>query len=398
MINIGKYLLQALDILKYKIKSFFYSDKDKYKNSWLICERGTEAKDNGFCFFRYLRDNHPEINAFYIIDKNSNDYNKVKQYGNIIDFQSDEHKIASFFANNFISTHTGYVCPWSYPLFKLMLNRGNKFNFIFLQHGITKDDLSGILNKRITGIDLFITATKPEQKSILTLNYGYKEKEVPLTGFARFDFLTDETVPFKKKILFMPTWRSNLVKILHKGEHSENDEKNQFLNSDYYKLFNSFLSSNELSEILDKNNIDLIFYPHYEIQRYLDLFSFSNEHIIIASKDEYDVQELFKTCNLLITDYSSVFFDFCYLKKPVIYYQFDSEEFFSSHYRKGYFSYEIDGFGKIVENEKELFSELKKVINRNFLMEPIYEKRVLNTFSYFDSNNCNRIYDEIKKL
>lgn len=33
MINIGKYLLQALDILKYKIKSFFYSDKDKYKNS-----------------------------------------------------------------------------------------------------------------------------------------------------------------------------------------------------------------------------------------------------------------------------------------------------------------------------------------------------------------------------
>ena len=142
----------------------------------------------------------------------------------------------------------------------------------------------------------------------------------------------------------------------------------------------------------------MIFYPHYEIQRYLDLFLFSNEHIIIASKDEYDVQELFKTCNLLITDYSSVFFDFCYLKKPVIYYQFDSEEFFSSHYRKGYFSYENDGFGKIVENEKELFSELKKVINRNFLMEPIYEKRVLNTFSYFDSNNCNRIYDEIKKL
>ena len=47
------------------IASLFIKDKDL----WLISERGREARDNAYFFFIWLKQNHPEINAKYIISK-----------------------------------------------------------------------------------------------------------------------------------------------------------------------------------------------------------------------------------------------------------------------------------------------------------------------------------------
>lgn len=43
------------------------------KSIWLISERGTDARDNGYHFFRYLREKHPEIECYYVITKDSPD-------------------------------------------------------------------------------------------------------------------------------------------------------------------------------------------------------------------------------------------------------------------------------------------------------------------------------------
>ena len=61
----------------------------------------------------------------------------------------------------------------------------------------------------------------------------------------------------------------------------------------------------------------------------------------------YDVQDLLKRSKILITDYSSVFYDFAYMKKEVIYYQFDYNDFFKKHYEIGNFNFEKNGFGPI---------------------------------------------------
>ena len=71
---------------------------------------------------------------------------------------------------------------------------------------------------------------------------------------------------------------------------------------------------------------------------------------------------MIKKSALLITDFSSVFFDFGYMKKPIIYYQFDNELFRSNHYKEGYFSYERDGFGPVATKENDLISYIKKLI------------------------------------
>ena len=61
-------------------------------------------------------------------------------------------------------------------------------------------------------------------------------------------------------------------------------------------------------------------------------------------------QDLLNNSSVLLTDYSSVFFDFAYLKKPVIYYHPENDSY---HYEGSYFDYETMGFGDVAI-DKEL--------------------------------------------
>jgi CDP-glycerol glycerophosphotransferase (TagB/SpsB family) len=390
--KIPRYSRDIFVIFYYKTLSLFYKEKSKFKDAWLICERGVEAKDNGYVFFKYLRENHPEKKVFYLIDTSQKqDYEKVKKLGNIVEYNSFEHKMALFFASHFISAHIGYITSWSYLLFKKTVARSN--TYVFLQHGITNADMSEHFNKYTSGIDLFITATKDEQNSIISnKKYGYTEKQVLLTGFARFDNLFDVTL--KRQILFMPTWRAYLVNrnIIKKNNESLVETFDQ---SDYFKHIDSFLSNERLIELLNENNIELIFYPHFEVQKSLSLFTFKNDKIVVAKKEQFDVQQLLKESLMLITDYSSVAFDFAYMKKPLIYYQFDQDEYYGKHYKKGYFDIEKDGFGTIATTENELLKAIESVFENNFSMDECYRKRVDKTFTFHDKRNCERIYNAI---
>ena len=85
------------------------------------------------------------------------------------------------------------------------------------------------------------------------------------------------------------------------------------------------------------------------------------------------------------------------MEKPVIYYQFDYEKFRKYHMERGYFSYKRDGFGKIIDNEKELIEEIKNKINV-YELEDKYKERVNLFFDLKDSNNNKRTYEAIKEL
>ena len=141
----------------------------------------------------------------------------------------------------------------------------------------------------------------------------------------------------------------------------------------------------------------MIFYPHYEIQRYIDSFS-SNENIVIAKSKEYNVPELLQNCSLLITDYSSVFFDVSYQNKPIIYYQFDYKDFRNNHYKEGYFSYEKNGFGKVLDNKDSVVSEIIRIIESKYKIDKEYAHRLSDFFYLKDKSNCERIYNEIIKM
>jgi CDP-glycerol glycerophosphotransferase len=361
------------------------------KKIWLIGERNDTAEENGLYFYVYLKKNQPQNKSFYIIDKNSLHYQYVKPFGNIIQYNSIKHKILFYASDYYVNSHYNFCYPdYFFGIKKMPLKHGT-IN-VFLQHGITSADVSQFYSKEKSTIDLFICGAKPEYDYVKN-TFGYANESVKYTGFARFDGLYESKV--KRQILLMPTWRREFSD-LHKVLPAKKDVI--FRKSDYFKHFQEIINSKYLINLLEESNCSLIFYPHYEIQDYIDNFSTGSKRISIASKYSYIIQDLLKESALLITDTSSVHFDFAYMYKPVIYYLFDYENYKRSHLKRGFFNYESMGFGPMVKSEKDLVETVRGYIKYEFKMEETFRDRVFEFFTLHDKNNCQRIYKEIKKL
>jgi CDP-glycerol glycerophosphotransferase (TagB/SpsB family) len=84
----------------------------------------------------------------------------------------------------------------------------------------------------------------------------------------------------------------------------------------------------------------------------------------MSSKD-CDIQELLKKSMLMVTDYSSVFFDFVCMKKNVVFYQFDYEQYRMGQYAEGYFDYQNNGFSQSVRKLDEAFQKIEQLLENN---------------------------------
>ena len=102
--------------------------------------------------------------------------------------------------------------------------------------------------------------------------------------------------------------------------------------------------------------------------------------------------------SFLITDYSSIYFDFAYMEKPLVYYQFDYKEYREKQYQEGYFSYENDGFGEICYDELTLINTIKAYCSNEFKLKSKYQNRINSFFTFHDNNNCERNFNAIKEL
>ena len=350
------------------------------KRIWIINERGYDARDNGYHFFKYMVKNHPEIKCYYAIHKKSSDFQNVKRFKNVVEQGSLKHIFLFSCAKAKISSQVNGYAPNKYYAMYLQKHHLQGKN-VGLKHGIFKNIHQNYFKKN-SHLDLIIAGAKPEYEFIKN-NFGFKDSEVAYCGLARFDNLFGQKT--KNQILVMPTFRIPLVDI--------SDE--EFKNTEYFKKWLSFLKN------LDENVFDatsVVFYIHAMFQKYVHLFDNQFKRIIVARFSDYDVQTLLKESALLVTDYSSVYFDFAYMQKPIVYYQFDEEYFAQNHYEKGYFDYRRDGFGKVCVNEKECLDEIKKIANNEFKNESLYLYRLKEFFPLYDNKNSERIYNEIKRI
>ena len=350
-----------------------------HKKIWIITERESEARDNGYVFFKYIRTNHPEINCYYAIKKGVSDYYKISELGNIIEFGSLKHSWYFCGAKYIVSTTIQAFCP---NYFLTMLRRKIRLpgKYIYLKHGIIKDNLIQLYRNK-TKFNLFICGAKPEYDYVKQ-NFNYRKKEVVYTGLARFDNYHNLPCSKNNKLLVMPTWRRSAL----------NDN---FTNSDYYFRWSSFLTNKKLIEILNDYKIELYFYPHPMFQKFSKHFYSNSKRIIICNYEKYDLQGLIQQSDCLITDYSSIAFDFAYMKKPILYYQYDADAFYKEHYIKGYFDYEKGGFGHICLNEGDLINQLSELCKREFKNDQLFLKRIELFYSIYDNKNCERIFKSI---
>ncbi|MGL4672697.1 CDP-glycerol glycerophosphotransferase family protein [Cetobacterium sp.] len=389
--NILKHLIDSCKIVSSysigKVLGIFLKEE-----IYLISEREKEAEDNGYYLFKYIRENHSEVKCYYLIDKSSKSYKRIEKYGNAIQYNSFKHYIYYFLSKKHISAFQFFGVPNNSMIWFLEDRGFFKKDRIFLQHGITKEDLP-FLKYEKTNYNLFICGAEPEYQYIRD-TFGYPLENVVYSGFSRYDGLHAMNSN-KKQILLMPTWRTWLG-MSNLGNDKRVDYE-KLINSEYYKHYNSLINSSELESILKRAGYELLFYLHPEAQRFREYFSTKNENIKIISREDVFLQDLLKTSEILITDYSSVGFEFGYMRKKMIYYQFDSEEYYKNHFKKGYFDAESCGFGDVVKTESELLESIQKLLE-NREMEKKYLDRAEQFFPLYDTNNSARIYNAIKNL
>ena len=226
-------------------------------------------------------------------------------------------------------------------------------------------------------------------------NFGYPLENVVYTGICRFDGLHDNISDDTRIILIMPTWREWIAdedsRLLQYEGTKDIAKTNYFIN------WISFLKDQELERIANQYNCRFIFFPHRNMQKYMDLFPRSTYYLEVADARQYDVQNLMKKASLMITDYSSVFMDMLYMKKPVIFYQFDYDRFRMGQYGEGYFSYTQNPFAKSYITKKDVLVALEQKISEGFAVSNEYLLAHKEYFRLYDNSNCKRVYLVVKE-
>lgn len=231
----------------YKMLKRVYFDK---KDIWLGFEKFSKtAQDNGYAFFSYVDRHQLHDDFYYIIDKNSPDYEKIKNdSNNIIPFMSFKYMLLVFAAKLLVSSETkrhAYNIRIRSDRIARALYRKRS---VFLQHGVTGLKRSDVFKKaKGRGNFDLVVATSEMEKEIIKNHWKYDEDEIIVTGFSRWDLLYDKSNQLKKKKIFvMPTWRTWI----------EGLSKEDFHQTPYYQNYVSFLKNIELHSLLSENNIE----------------------------------------------------------------------------------------------------------------------------------------------
>lgn len=368
--------------------------KDYRKPIWIIADRNEMADDNGEAFFKFMSEKKEKnINYFFAIKRESKYWNELQKIGKVIPMYTDEYKDLFLQSDYFIcSQFDDFLFRPLKDEIELYRDLMNDNKFVFLQHGITKDDMSSLLNRYKKDMSGFVTAAKPEYNSILEGNYGYTKKQVWLTGFPRYDLLYDQK---DKLITIMPTWRKYLVK-KYDQETSIWSLQNDFENSEYCIFYRKLLNSSKLLEAADEFGYKILFLQHPTMLVHMD--KFKPDSRILIPEGNWHYRDIFAKSALVLTDYSSTVFDFAYLRKPIIYTHFDKEQFFGKHYQHGYFSYEDNGFGEVEYTLEDTIQRLIEYMENGCEMKKMYRQRCDEFFAYNDKNNCRRVYEAILNL
>ncbi|MBS4174055.1 CDP-glycerol glycerophosphotransferase family protein [Bacillus sp. FJAT-49736] len=380
----------SLEVFKFDEETFLYMSKllkwswllrnlNRNKDIWLVGERPYKAQDTGYHFFKYMRESHPNKNVFYVMDESSPEYRNVEPFGNVLRFKSKEHIWHTIMARKIISSHhADYLYPVRSPRFV----KAVKATRIFLQHGVmgTKNMIANYGKKAIGfNTDAFLVSSDFE-KDMIVNDFEYEPEDVFVTGLSRFDSLLRNDVKVKRQLLIIPTWRDWIGSSM------------DFTETEYFQRYHQLIHDKSLHSMAEKYHFEIIFCLHPNMQIYTPYFK--DAPVKVISQGEVDVQTLLKESAIMITDYSSVAFDFSFLHKPIIYYQFDRNRFIGK--RPSHLDLDNDLPGDIVFSQEDLLGALESYAINDFKMTPENVIRSNKFLKYRDCHANERIYEVIQ--
>jgi CDP-glycerol glycerophosphotransferase len=348
---------------------------------WLVGELPYKAQDNGMHFYRWMRENHPEIDTYYVIDRDSPERENLGFFDHVVDYGSGEHFNLALQAERFIGTHNpDYLYPTRNPSFVKRL-RGTR---VFLQHGVMGAKWTvPLYGKKSTSFDTDLFCVSSEyEKSYIVSDYGYDPDEVAVTGLSRFDtLLGNDQRPEPGTVLVMPTWRDWLRR------------QEGFTETEYFREWVGLLTSPELERLRREQGLKFTLCLHPNMQRFSQYFDDVQADVVYQGQE--DVQQLIMRHACMITDYSSVGFDFSFQDRPVIYFQFDRNRFIGRNGSHIDLDAELPGY--IAFDSSRVIARLSDLAKHGFAQPQDFRVRAQKFLDHKDTQNSQRVFDAVRR-
>lgn len=324
--------------------------------------RGTQYSCNPRAIYEYLLDHHPRYRMYWSVDKKKTDYFEAHRIPYIRRFSLKwlfTMASARFWITNSRMPlwlpkpkHTRYVQTWhGTPLKKLAGDMEEVYipgtNTIKYKRNFFRE--SGKWN--------FLISPNAYASAIFRRAFLFGKTMVE-SGYPRNDYLYKNNNPSmikqlkqkydipldKKVLLYAPTWRDD-----------------QFYKKGHYK-FDLDLDLRLLQQAYGDQYV-IILRMHYLIAENFDLTPYKG--FAYDYSTNVDIRDLYLISDILITDYSSVFFDFANLKRPIIFYVYDLDRYRDT-LRGFYFDIERDAPGPLVKTTGEVIEVVRDIEARNF--------------------------------
>ena len=248
---------------------------------------------------------------------------------------------------------TLYIQTWhGTPLKKLALD----LDAVYMSGETSLEEYKRNFYKNVQTWDYLISQNKYSTE-IFRRAFGF-EKEILEIGYPRNDILFKKNkkeeiykikemlgLPQDKRvILYAPTWRDN-----------------EYYRNGIYK-FNTGLDFPLLMKELSEDTVWVVKY-HYLIRDAIDWSDY--EGFVYDFDKDYDISLLYLVSDMLVTDYSSVMFDYSILKRPMLFYCYDLCEY-KDTLRGFYFDFMNEAPGPVVETTEALIESIKAYDNENY--------------------------------
>jgi CDP-glycerol glycerophosphotransferase len=344
---------------KVKRRLLGYSFKINYRpytHTTVIFESfgGRQISDSPLAIYKELKKTHPEYRLIWVVNKglatqaeeNGYDYVIRGSFKWVRTIEKAQIWVENARLPQWVRKpkHVKLIQTWhGTPLKKLGLDIKN-----VVMPGTNTERYHQNFVKEANRWDVLISPNT-YSTNIFRQAFGYQNKIVEI-GYPRNDKLANPTkkeikllkqklgIPLDKKvIMYAPTYRDN--QFFQKGKYS----------------FELPFSLKEFQERFGSNAV-LLLRMHYLIANSMDISGFEDFAYDVSSYA--DISELYLVSDLLITDYSSVFFDYAYLKRPILFYPYDYE-IYKDELRGFYLDYQKDLPGKIAYNSVDLYDEIE---------------------------------------
>ena len=345
--------------------------------------RGQLYSDNAKAFFEYVLQVHPEIHAVWIT-RNKKIYEELK--GKCLPVQM-RFSLRGILA--IAQAGVAFETEGDQDISPLM----NKKTIVFqLWHGaITpkRANWKGFNEQAERKKTNYWIASSDIGVYVLKELFDISDNHTIITGFPRNDIFS---APHKKSdvIVELETLYPNSKKIIYMPTHRNFGTEGRFFSEEEMISVDSALR---------ENNIVMLIKPHFhELKNYKSMENKFSNIVIAKDQEKYsDVYSYLCDFDLLISDYSSIIYDFLSAKKPIVLFTFDIEHYRSSD--AGLFEfYEEMPVGPFCNTWEDVVSNVVTMLHDNSQWRDILEERRKVFHPFDDGKNCERVYNATIKL